>query len=309
MTKKKYFLIVLTRCKNEKFIDDFVKHYLHEGVDFIHIVDDDSTISYSEYILTHARVKIHYRNESEFLPLNKFARSIYKKIRHTAEYMIYCDVDEFITTRKNVSNTIKQELLTTFKNIDCIKIPWIIMNGNGNSNPNNLLTEITYRWNHDERHPNKALAIRNKRNKAPNRLLESMSDRTNHRENELSKFECRYDKIECKCIFRPAKFSTISEHYPKNGVNYVLINSVNLEKCKLDAFYSNLREKDIKKAYLVCHHYRLVSVENCIDKLKFNKYYNGHTNTFALEELLASVYLEIKDDTLRIKTLHRDDKD
>jgi hypothetical protein len=136
-----------------------------------------------------------------------------------------------------------------------------------------------------------------------------MSDRTNHRENELSKFECRYDKIECKCIFRPAKFSTISEHYPKNGVNYVLINSVNLEKCKLDAFYSNLREKDIKKAYLVCHHYRLVSVENCIDKLKFNKYYNGHTNTFALEELLASVYLEIKDDTLRIKTLHRDDKD
>jgi len=81
---------------------------------------------------------------------------------------------------------------------------------------------------------------------------------------------------------------------------------VNLKKCKVDVFYKNLREKDIKNAYLLCHHYRIVSVEQCINKLKFNKYYNGHTNTFTLEELLAYVYLEKKDDTLRIKTLNRE---
>ena len=219
--------------------------------------------------------------------------------------MIYCDVDEFITTRKNSSNSIKQELLTIFKNVDCIKIPWIMMNGMSKNNPNNLLTEITYRWDHDKKHPNKALKIRNKHNNTPDRLKESLSRRTNHRENELSKFGCLYNEIGCKCIFKPAKFKGIRDHHPLKGSNFISVNSVNLKKCKVDPFYKNLREKDIENAYLLCHHYRIVSVEQCLNKLKFNKYYNGHTNTFSLEELLAFVYLEKLDETLKIKTLQR----
>ena len=89
------------------------------------------------------------------------------------------------------------------------------------------------------------------------------------------------------------------------GSNFISVNSVNLKKCKVDPFYKNLREKDIENAYLLCHHYRIVSVEQCLNKLKFNKYYNGHTNTFSLEELLAFVYLEKLDETLKIKTLQR----
>ena len=303
--KKKHFLVVLTRCKNEIFIDDFVKHYLHEEVDLVHILDDDSTIPYSEYILTNPKVKIHRRNKKKFSSINKFAINIYPKIRHTAEYMIYCDVDEFITTRKNVSKTIKEELLTTFKNVDCIKIPWIMMNGKEKNNPNNLLTEITYRWDHDKKHPNKSLLIRNERG-APKRLKESISKRSNYKGKGVTKWRCLYEKIPCKCIFKTSKFKSIKDHFPLKGRNYTAVNSVNLKKCKVDAFYKNLREKDIKNAYLLCHHYRIVSIEQCINKLKFNKYYNGHTNTYALEELLAYVYLEIKDDTLRIKTLNRE---
>ena len=132
---------------------------MYEGVDFIHILDDNSTIPYSEYILENTKVKIHQQNKRQPLPINKFAINVYSKIRHTTEYMIYCDIDEFITTRKNFSNTIKEELSTTFKNIDCIKIPWIMMNGNSKKNPNNLLTEITYRWDHDKKHPNKSLMM------------------------------------------------------------------------------------------------------------------------------------------------------
>ena len=55
------------------------------------------------------------------------ANKIYKQIKNEFTWMIYVDVDEFITTRKNISNTIKQELETTFKEYDCIKIPWVMM--------------------------------------------------------------------------------------------------------------------------------------------------------------------------------------
>ena len=123
------------------------------------------------------------------------------------------------------------------------------MNGRSKNNPNNLLTEITYRWDHDKKHPNKSLKIRNKHNNIPNRLAESLSRRTNHRENELSKFQCLYDTIGCKCIFKPAKFKGIRDHHPLKGFNFISVNSVNLKKCKVDPFYKNLREKDIENAY------------------------------------------------------------
>ena len=38
----KYFLGLITRCKDEIYIDEFVKYYLNEGVDKIMILDDNS---------------------------------------------------------------------------------------------------------------------------------------------------------------------------------------------------------------------------------------------------------------------------
>ena len=33
---------LIVRCKDEPYVDEFVNYYLHQGVDKIYIVDDDS---------------------------------------------------------------------------------------------------------------------------------------------------------------------------------------------------------------------------------------------------------------------------
>ena len=48
--------------------------------------------------------------------------------------------------KKNIINTIKDQLNTTFKDVDCIKILWVMMSCNSiEKNPNSILLENTYR--------------------------------------------------------------------------------------------------------------------------------------------------------------------
>ena len=80
---------------------------------------------------------------------------LYKQIKQNFEWIISVDVDEFITTKKNIKNTIRDELLTVFNNFDCICIPWVMMSCNGKKeNPKSILLENTFRWNHDNKHVN-----------------------------------------------------------------------------------------------------------------------------------------------------------
>ena len=62
---------------------------------------------------------------------------------------------------------------------------------------------------------------------------------------------------------------------------------------------SNLREKNINEGYLLCYHYRIVSIESCINKIKNNYWYKNYT----LEDLLSNDYPEIIDNTLKNKCL------
>ena len=286
-----FFLGLITRCKDEFFIKEFCDYYLSEGVDKIFVIDDNSNDKSIYNNINDKRIEIIYKKN---IIKNKYANKLYKSIKVYFKWMIYCDVDEFITTKKNIKNTIKDELKTTFKEVDCIKIPWVMMSCNSKEkNPNSVLLENTYRWNHNKKHPNK--------------------------KNTHNKFKCRYDKIEVKCIFKTDKFNSISynDHIPdpperatgkarwrplpKGKLSHILIvDSINKEKQQLSISYENLREKDIKNGYLLCYHYRIISKENSINKLKNNLWYiqNGYT----INDLMSCDYPEIIDETLKYKT-------
>ena len=67
---------------------------------------------------------------------------------------------------------------TTFKDVDCIKIPWIMMSCNKlKKNPKSILETNIYRWNHDLKHPH------------PEEALKIWKHRC-----------CKYDKIEVKSM-------------------------------------------------------------------------------------------------------------
>ena len=266
-----FFLGLITRCKDEFFIKEFCDYYLSQGVDKIFVIDDNSNDKSIYNNIDDNRIEIIYEKN---IIKNNYANKLYKQIKSNFKWMIYCDVDEFITTKKNIINTIKDELNTTFKDVDCIKIPWVMMSCNSiEKNPNSILSENTYRWNHNKKHPHK-----------------------------IRKFRCRYDEIEVKCIFKTDKFNSISDHHPKEKSGHIFIaDSISkTERQSTTGFYNNLRENDIENGILLCYHYRIISKENSINKIKTNLWYiqNGYTN----DDLMSCDYPEIIDETLKYKT-------
>ena len=116
----KNFLTVLMRMRNENlFLESFIKHYFAEGVDEIHILDDNSTQPFPD-IVNDPRVFIyeatHFKSHHEKL---YDAQLLYAHLlRDKTEWFMFVDADEFITTRRNPDKTIREELQTTFKDAD-----------------------------------------------------------------------------------------------------------------------------------------------------------------------------------------------
>tara|TARA_Y100000591_G_C21842121_1_gene706313 strand:- start:2166 stop:2984 length:819 start_codon:yes stop_codon:yes gene_type:complete len=267
-----YFLGLITRCKDEFFIKEFCDYYLSQGVDKIFIIDDNSDDKSIYNNISDSRVNIIY--EKNIIKRN-YAQTLYSKIKSDFTWMIYCDVDEFITTKKNLKKTIKNELETTFKDVDCIKIPWVMMSCNKREkNPKSILLENVFRWDHNKKHYNK-----------------------------IKKFRCRYNKIEVKCIFKTEKFTKIWDHHPKKSIGKIItVNSISNEEEELNLFYNNLCEKDIANGFLLCYHYRIISLENSLNKLKTNLWYIK--NKYTINNLMSSDYSEILDETLKNKVIN-----
>ena len=261
-----FFLGLITRCKDEFFVKEFCDYYLSQGIDQMFVIDDNSIDKSIYYNITDTRVNIIYEKQI------KYANNLYQQIKSNFKWIIYCDVDEFIATKKNITKSIRNELETTFNDVDCIKIPWVMMScNNRDKNPSSVLMENTYRMNHDKKHPHK-----------------------------VNKFRCRYNKIEVKCIFKTDKFQSIYDHHPLKPIgNATIVDSVYKQNASLNPFYDNLRESDINNALLLCYHYRIISKENCINKLKCNNWYIK--NRFSLLDLMNSDYPEILDETLKNK--------
>lgn len=282
--KKKYFLALITRCRDEPFLNEFVNYYFHEGVDKIFIIDDNLERDMPETLLKDERIEIIKSrlwkdiNVSEMADVNKE----YKKLRDNYEWIISVDCDEFITTRKNPEKTIRDELETTFSSVDCVIVPWVMMAcGGREKDPESLLQEVIHRWDHDKMHPNP---------------------------HNWRKGGCRYEEIEVKYIARTSKFFRLLPHFPLSE-DLDLVNVVNGpdgKKTKINGLYRELRNQDIENATLICHHYRIASIESCMRKInlfsklmKDNGFCDGGYPT--KEIIMGSDYPEILDETLKKK--------
>ena len=261
----KNYISIFVRIKDEPFMDDFIKYYINENIDMIYIWDDNSTLTYSNFLYSH--LKVQFFKQIDY----NTPQDLYEKIKNNTEWMLFIDADEFITTRLNLNNTIKDEIKQNFDNYDVVKIPWVMFSSNNRKNDPSHITDLITRWDHNKRHPHS---------------------------NDFKKGRCRFTNIECKCIFKTNKFNKINEesdHYPnsQNG-RYQCVDSINKTKAKLKTFYRYLNEDNIKNAHLVCFHYRLISEESCIRKIKTNKYYTD----LLLSDMLECDYNEIEDKTI-----------
>jgi len=137
------FLTLIVRYFDEPFLDEFVEYYLAEGVDKIYILYDiTSTIPISQTISDNPKINIVISTHFAIHQLYDVNR-LYENIRLTSEWFIFVDCDEFISTKKNIQSTIRDELMTTFKDVNCIKIPWVMMScNNRKTDPPNILQTL-----------------------------------------------------------------------------------------------------------------------------------------------------------------------
>lgn len=272
-----YFLSVITRYLNEPFLEEFVNYYLFEGAEHIYVLYDvDSTLPIKKSILTHKQVTIIESKsfkQRQTLDVNR----LYQTIRDKTEWVLFVDCDEFVSARKQGDNTIRYELETTFRNADCVKVPWVMMSSNKRAvDPPSILQHIVHRWNHDLRHPHPS---------------------------GWAKGRCRYDEIEVKCFTRCSKFAHLTLHHPsdmKPNDTVTCVDSIRNQPAKLDPFYKNLRELDIKTGFLLCYHYRVFSKQSVARKCLNNKLVNYQPQF--MPHLLASDYADIVDETMSRKS-------
>ena len=277
------FLAVLTRCRDEFYIKEWVDYYLSQGVDSVYIIDDDSEDkSIYDFIQCVGYDNVHVSYQQRYhanttteeqcvldkdSPSNKLFRS---RIKDNYEWLIYCDVDEFIVTKKHFDLTLKERLQTINEDIVRIFVPWVLMSGAKlQANPDSVLKEVVYRHDHDKKHPHK-----------------------------IQKFRCRYDGIEVKTIARVKTIGFLHDHAPEPSMQEASVDGVTLRYPSRveEGRFMNLRNDDIAHGEFLCYHYRYISDEHATYKLRTSGWYINDGYTF--EDLKSSSYPEVYDDTL-----------
>ena len=74
MEEVKNFLTILLRIRNENlFLESFIKHYFAEGVDEIHILDDNSTQPFKFYI---SEFKLSHLEKADYNPVSSYSTAM-----------------------------------------------------------------------------------------------------------------------------------------------------------------------------------------------------------------------------------------
>ena len=161
----KYFLSVCLAIKNEaKYMEEFIQHYIDQGVDHFYIVNNNSDDNIEEVInnsvycsnvtlITDNRdMGILANDNSPFGHHNLLKENLYELIKTETEWAILIDADEFMYGKNGY--TIKTYIQSLDEKISCIYVIWNIINPYKDEN-NNLISDFSIknnvkRINHDK---------------------------------------------------------------------------------------------------------------------------------------------------------------
>jgi len=141
--KYKYTLCLLVICKNESMvIDEFIEHYLWQGVEHIYLIDNGSTDNTKELVQKYKQVSYYYLPE-QHLQTDHYNK-IFNKIKNNTKWLIVADVDEYIYNRKKGS-TIKDYVKTLdYNKIAAVHINWKMFGSSGlKKQPKNIRKSFT----------------------------------------------------------------------------------------------------------------------------------------------------------------------
>jgi len=154
-------LCLVAIFKNESHIlEEWIEHYLNQGVDKIFLVDNGSTDSYysilQPYIST-GKVDL-VKDNKKHAQVELYNKHFLSKCR-AYDWVIVCDLDEFIYGRK-YCNSIKEFLSKVHDSFSQVFIPWKMFGSNGydtmeKEQPPSVIPTFTKRINNNDIRHNK----------------------------------------------------------------------------------------------------------------------------------------------------------
>lgn len=130
--KYKYFLSIVAIFKNESHgIREWVDHYLSQGVDHFFLIDngsnDDTLLKIAEYV-DKGLISL-VTDPTKWAQVELYNKHFLKKCK-SSEWVIVCDLDEFIYARNGFSK-ISDYLKTRSRNTVLIRVPWKMFGSSG----------------------------------------------------------------------------------------------------------------------------------------------------------------------------------
>ena len=146
--EEQHTLGLLLIAKNESMvINEFIEHYLWQGVEKIYLIDNGSTDTLQEKVKPYIEsgiVKYFYR-DTPYNQENHY-NEVYNKIRHECKWLIICDVDEYIYNKQKGS-TIKDYLSRLdYNSIAAVYVQWKMFGSSGfEKQPESIRKSFLYR--------------------------------------------------------------------------------------------------------------------------------------------------------------------
>jgi len=139
----KHFLSVMAIFKNESHIlDEWLTHYINEGVDHFYLIDHNSTDNYLDVIHKYLD-KISLIKVIDESPQISAYNNVFNVVQ--SEWTLICDLDEFVYSR-NGYDTISNFLDNRGKEFNQIIIPSVdFHNGGHKEQPDSVVDSFTVR--------------------------------------------------------------------------------------------------------------------------------------------------------------------
>lgn len=130
--KYKYFLSVVAIFKNESHaIREWVEHYINQGVDHFFMIDNGSTDNTTQKIKEYVDKGLIslITDSTKWAQIELYNKHYLKKCK-SSEWVIVCDLDEFIYARNGFSK-ISDYLKARKSETGLIRVPWKMFGSSG----------------------------------------------------------------------------------------------------------------------------------------------------------------------------------
>jgi hypothetical protein len=148
-------LCLIAMFKNEESImNEWLEHYLKEGVDKFFLINNNSNDNYLEVLNPYiANNIVELAHDLRKAPQAKSYNDHFLEKSKNYDWALVCDLDEFIYARKTFK-TIKEYLHTLPNDISQVYVPWKLFGSNGYNSldkqqPSKVVQSFTKRTNYN----------------------------------------------------------------------------------------------------------------------------------------------------------------